>query len=99
MEFTFRKRMNAVRSYIRDSRALVESFFLTKIEFSGKDEMAVKVKYMHAHFATTVARWFFLTKNPNLGKFWRVFQWKMLVYFMDAGSILRPFAKFCGHLR
>jgi hypothetical protein len=25
----------------------------------------------------------FQTKNPNLGKFWRVLQWKMLVYFMD----------------
>jgi hypothetical protein len=24
----------------------------------------------------------FQTKNPNLGKFWRVFQWKSLVYFM-----------------
>jgi hypothetical protein len=24
----------------------------------------------------------FQTKNPNLGKFWRVLQWKMLVYFM-----------------
>jgi hypothetical protein len=23
------------------------------------------------------------TKNPNLGKFWRVLQLKMLVYFMD----------------
>jgi hypothetical protein len=33
----------------------------------------------------------FLTKNPNLGKFWRVLQWKMLVYFMDTWSILRYF--------
>jgi hypothetical protein len=31
----------------------------------------------------------FQTKNPNLGKFWRVLQWKMLVYFMD------PFTVFC----
>jgi hypothetical protein len=23
---------------------------------------------------------YFQTKNPNLGKFWRVLQWKMLVY-------------------
>jgi hypothetical protein len=31
-----------------------------------------------------VARWYsFPTKNPNLGKFWRVLEWKMLVYFMD----------------
>jgi hypothetical protein len=33
----------------------------------------------------------FQTKNPNLGKFWRVLQWKMLVYFMDTWSILRSF--------
>jgi hypothetical protein len=25
---------------------------------------------------------FFQTKNTSLGKFWRVLQWKMLVYFM-----------------
>jgi hypothetical protein len=24
----------------------------------------------------------FRTKNPNLGKFWRALEWKMLVYFM-----------------
>jgi hypothetical protein len=24
----------------------------------------------------------FQTKNPNLGKFWRALQWKILVYFM-----------------
>jgi hypothetical protein len=33
----------------------------------------------------------FQTKNQNLGKFWRVSQWKMLVYFMDTWSILRSF--------
>jgi hypothetical protein len=32
------------------------------------------------------------TKNPNLGKFWRVLQWKILVYFMTT------FGLFCGHL-
>jgi hypothetical protein len=25
----------------------------------------------------------FQTKNPNLGKFWRSLEWKMLVYFYD----------------
>jgi hypothetical protein len=30
----------------------------------------------------------FQTKNPNLGKFWRVLQWKMMVYFMNTWSIL-----------
>jgi hypothetical protein len=33
----------------------------------------------------------FQTKNPNLGKFWRVLQWKILVYFMTIWSILRPY--------
>jgi hypothetical protein len=33
-----------------------------------------------------VARWyFFQTKNSIFGKFWRVFQWKVLVYFMAIG--------------
>jgi hypothetical protein len=40
----------------------------------------------------------FQTKSPNLGKFWRVLDWKMLVYFMDAWSILRSFVTFNGHL-
>jgi hypothetical protein len=40
----------------------------------------------------------FQTKNPNLGKFWRVLQWKMLVYLMTIWSILRPFDVFNAHL-
>jgi hypothetical protein len=38
------------------------------------------------------------TKNPNLGKFWRLLQLKVLVYFMSIWSILRPFGRFYGHL-
>jgi glycosyltransferase involved in cell wall biosynthesis len=39
-----------------------------------------------------VARWYiFKPKKPNLGKFLRVLQWKILVYFMDIWSIFRPF--------
>jgi peroxiredoxin family protein len=34
---------------------------------------------------------YFQTKNPNLGKFFRAFEWKMLVYFMVIWSILWPF--------
>jgi hypothetical protein len=41
---------------------------------------------------------YFQTENPNLGKFWRVLQWKMLIYFMDTWSILRSFVMFYGHL-
>jgi hypothetical protein len=33
----------------------------------------------------------FPTKIPNLDKFRRVLQWKMMVYFMDAWSVLRSF--------
>jgi hypothetical protein len=39
---------------------------------------------------------YFQTQNPNLGKFWRVLQWKMLVYFIAIWSIFRPFGIFCG---
>jgi hypothetical protein len=40
----------------------------------------------------------FPTKNPNLGKFLRVLQWKMLAYLLDIWSILRPFGIFYRHL-
>jgi hypothetical protein len=40
----------------------------------------------------------FKTKNPNLGKFWRVLLWKILVYFMTIWSILLPLKIFYGHL-
>jgi hypothetical protein len=41
---------------------------------------------------------YFQTKNPNLGKFWRVLQWKMFVYFMSIWSILLPFGIFYTNL-
>jgi hypothetical protein len=46
---------------------------------------------------------YFQTKNPNLGTFWSVLQWKILVNFMAIlftaiSYILRPFGTFCGHL-
>jgi hypothetical protein len=40
----------------------------------------------------------FQTKNPNLGKFWRDLQRKILVYFMAIGPVLRPLGILCGHL-
>jgi hypothetical protein len=40
----------------------------------------------------------FQTKNPNLDKFWRVLQWKILVYFMTIWSILLPIQTFYGPL-
>jgi hypothetical protein len=46
-----------------------------------------------------VARWYFyVTKNPNMGKFCRVLQWKMSVYFMAIWFILWSIGIFCGHL-
>jgi hypothetical protein len=39
----------------------------------------------------------FQTKNPNLGKFWRVLQWRMLVYVMAIWSISPQFGRSCGH--
>jgi hypothetical protein len=41
---------------------------------------------------------YFQTKNPNLGKFWSVLQWKMLVDFVAVRSILWQFGIFCGRL-
>jgi hypothetical protein len=47
---------------------------------------------------------FFQTKNPNLGKFWRVLQWKLFVYLMSIlvyltpiCQILWPFGMFSGY--
>jgi hypothetical protein len=40
----------------------------------------------------------FQTKNPNLGKFWRVLEWKILVYFRTIWSILRQLEIFYGRL-
>jgi hypothetical protein len=40
---------------------------------------------------------YFQTKNPNLGKFWTVLQWKILVYFMSIWSILWAFDVWYGH--
>jgi hypothetical protein len=38
----------------------------------------------------------FKTKNPNLGKFWRALEWKMLVYFMTIWNIIHPFGIIYG---
>jgi hypothetical protein len=52
-----------------------------------------------------VARWYiFQTKNPILGKFWRVLQWKIyghLIFLLPFGIFLWPFGIFfsrCGML-
>jgi hypothetical protein len=40
----------------------------------------------------------FSYQNPNLAKFGRDLQWKMLVYFAAIWYILRQFGIFCVHL-
>jgi hypothetical protein len=40
----------------------------------------------------------FSYKNTNLGIFWRVLRWQMLVYFMTIWYILWPFGIVCVHL-
>jgi hypothetical protein len=45
-----------------------------------------------------VARWFFQTQNPpKLGKFCRVLDWKMFIYFMAILNILWSFGIFYDH--
>jgi hypothetical protein len=41
---------------------------------------------------------YFQTKDPNLGKFGRVLQWNMLIYYIVIWSILWPFYIFDGHV-
>jgi hypothetical protein len=41
---------------------------------------------------------YFQTKKPNLGNFWRVLQWNMLVYFTAICYILWTFGIFYGQL-
>jgi hypothetical protein len=40
---------------------------------------------------------YFQTKNPDLGKFRRTLEWKMLKYFISFWNILRTFGIFCDH--
>jgi hypothetical protein len=37
------------------------------------------------------------TKNPNLGKFWNAFDWKMFVYLMATWDIFWIFGIFYDH--
>jgi hypothetical protein len=40
----------------------------------------------------------FQNKNPNLGKFWRSLDWKMLKYLMAIWNIFQTFGIFYDHL-
>jgi hypothetical protein len=41
---------------------------------------------------------YFQTKNAKLDKFWRAFDWKILIYFMATWNILQTFGIFYRHL-
>jgi hypothetical protein len=41
---------------------------------------------------------YFLTKNPNLGTFWRALEWKMLVCLITIRNVSLPFCMIYGHL-
>jgi hypothetical protein len=62
-------------------------------------EKNARLGCLHALLRTPVrgrvARWHIsITKNPDLGKFWRALQCKMLIYFMTIRSILLPYGIF-----
>jgi hypothetical protein len=65
---------------------------------------ASQIIEVHSRFEIRFARCFFQTQNPNLGKFCRALDWKMLIYlwpfgiFTDIWDILWPFGTFCVHL-
>jgi hypothetical protein len=40
----------------------------------------------------------FLNQKLQLGKFWRAFHWKKLIYLVDIRNILQPFGKFYDQL-
>jgi hypothetical protein len=64
--------------------------------WSRFDKLVSAVIYGQNQGCQTVC--YIRTKNANLGKFWRVLQWKMPVHFMAIWSILLPFGIFCCHL-
>jgi hypothetical protein len=68
-------------------------------------EIGVNELFGRNFFSEDLAAWHqgcqmvcFQTKNPNLGKFWRVLQWKISVNFMDIWYILWSFVIFYEHL-
>jgi hypothetical protein len=57
--------------------------------------------YAHTYICTLFAHTSGLpegqTKNPNLGNFWKVLKWKVLVYRIAICYILWPFGIYYGH--
>jgi hypothetical protein len=69
-------------------------------EKQNKRASYAKSKFMNQfHFQKQGCQMvYFQTKNPNLGKFWRALDWKMLIYFMAIWNILWRFGIFYDHL-
>jgi hypothetical protein len=73
-------------------------FFFSGINFYSR--MAGKIDSWKEHLDGLMQGCqmvYFQTKNPNLGKFWSVLQWKMSAHFMAIRSILPRFGIFYGH--
>jgi hypothetical protein len=86
---------------------LIVTDFLNRISFRCACLRALTLVHLFSIFASQ--RFFspvelgcqmvtFQTKNPNLGKFWRAIDGKMLTYFMATWNILQTFGIFCDHL-
>jgi hypothetical protein len=77
---------------------MIERFFPNKKKYFFKFtmlRMALKLTIVRLATGHPVC---FHNKTPNLGQFWRVLDWKILVYFTTIGNILWPLGIFCGHL-
>jgi hypothetical protein len=71
--------------------------FATLTNFEGDGLSSVWPDFF-IHAQNAVARVCFQTKNPNLGKFWRALDWKMLISFLAIWNILWSFGMFWDHL-
>jgi hypothetical protein len=84
---------------------------LSRILLSGYYYLNCSTWFASCAILDTIESWkqgcqmaYFQTKNPDLGKFWSVLLWKMLVYFTAILFILRlfgivcPFGLSCGYL-
>jgi hypothetical protein len=52
------------------------------------------VSLRHRHLKAGLPDGIFSNQNPNLGKFWRVLQWKLLVYLCPFGILYSHFPYF-----
>jgi hypothetical protein len=64
-------------------RIFLSNMYLFKVQ---KIASRAQTWMIFRNILTRVARWY---KNPNLGKFWIVLQWKMLVYVFYVPSVFK----------